>query len=1285
MKFKPFGIVFAAIVLLLMPSLASAQGARSSLSGVVQDSQGGVLPGVTVVLTDPTGTTMQLVTNEKGLFSAPSISSGTYKVTMTLEGFKTVLLDKVIVAAASPATLNVTMVVGGVEQMVEVKAYTGLVQTQSATVATTLDTDAIQKLPMVTRNVMQSLPALLVGIDQTGGDRSATINGLPQNSVKLTMDGIDVKNVQGEGNGGGFYAFVYPAADAIEAVTVTSATQSAESSGDGSASVRFVTKGGTDRYTGSFFEYLRDKSLNTNYFFNDLKGLPKNTATIHNFGATVGGPIRIPKMVGKGRAFFFVDLEEYYHPNSVTSTRTVLSPDAQQGIFGYNTPTGVKQVNLFTLAGKNGQLATANPTIAALLTQIRSGVSSTGVITQNADSNTQAYTFQFDGPDNVPQPSGRIDVNLPHGSRLTATYHYVGIDWTVSSAAPVRFPGLPNSAHYWSTRTTGSTALRTVVNPNIVNVATFGTQNQRTYNSPTVTADQFANQGGFNLTFPTIGGVALTSATATTGRQNRHAPLWSVEDSVNWQHGLHTISFGGSFTRYINDLFQDQPVAGVAFGVQTGVDPADAMFTTANFPGASTADLTSARALYGFLSGRVTSVIATAALTDQGKYEYLGRSYDKFHLSEGGVFIQDQWRMTPHLTVNAGVRYQIQLAPTPEVGNYTAADITALCGVSGTGSGLAGCNMFTPGSLTGSTPHYTQFTPGSTMFAADRNNIAPNIGVAWQPNIQGGILRKILGDPSQATIRAGFGISFDHEPLGTYLSVFQANPGRSFSATRSAANANLVLPGQTWPVLFSSTDRLGAPAACSGAITAACYPALPTYPVTATTANNMSVFDPKLQEPYNRQYSLGIQRAISKDMALEVRYVGTRSFGGINTVNMNEITVKENGFLNEFKLAQNNLYANIAAGRGQTFAYFGAGSGTSPLPIFLASFNGVAATSAGDSSKYTGANWTSSTFTGFLNRLNPSPASFASTNTSNGLFGNSTFRNNGRNAGLPVNFWLVNPDVGTASYTSNTDTARYDGLQVELRRRLSHGLLLTSSYAFSRSTTSDFSTIHQGLATVRSLSGVPQSVKFAASWDLPYGHGRAFGQHAAGWLDAIAGGWTLSGVGRAQTGQQLRVGGSRLVGMTEKELQKEFKIRIDRAAGIVYDLPQDIIDNTIRAYSANATGYTQGTPTGRYLAPASTADCVEVYRGDCGEAPYINLTGPIVSRLDLTFRKSVKVGKKRLDFEYDVFNAFNAIQFNPVFQASSSATINQVTTGYTNGNTDEPGGRIGQVVFRFVW
>ncbi len=1274
-------IALALSIIHAIAGVAFAQGGRSSISGTVQDPQGGVLPGVTVVVTDPTGTKHPTVTNEKGVFSVPSIAAGIYSVTLTLSGFKTTVLDKVAVVAASPANLNVTMTLGGMEETVEVSASTALVQTQSTTVTTTLSTDSIQTLPMVTRNVMQSLPALLVGVDQSGGDRSATINGLPQDSVKLTIDGIDTKNVQGEGTGSGFYSFVYASADSIEAVTVTSATQGADSSGDGSASVRFVTKSGTNKYTGSFFDYYRDSRFNTNYFFNELKGLPKNVATIKNMGATVGGPVFIPGVLNRGHAFIFLDLENYTHPTSVTPTRTLLSPAAQQGIFGYTTASGNAQVNLLQLAASNGQTSTTNPVIAALLAQIRSGAETTGAITQNTNPNTQAYVYQFFGTDKIPQPAYRADINLGKNHRFTSTYHLTGIDWTVSTANPPTFPGLPNTSRYWSYRSTGSLALRSTFGPHLVNVFTGGWQSQRTYNTPTVTADQFVNQGGFNLSFP----LGATSATSSTGRQNRHAPLWSLDDSVTWQRGSHGITFGGSFTRYINDLFQDQPVAGLAFGVQTTVDPADAMFTAANFPGAAAADLTNARALYGFLTGRVTSITANAALDKNGNYVYLGRSYDNFHLSEGGAFIQDQWRVSTKTTLNFGLRYQVQLPPTPDIASYSMADVKALCGVSGTGTGGPGCNMFMPGTLTGSAPQYSQFTSGAAQFAPDRNNFAPNVGVAWRPDVQSGLLRKLLGDPTQATLRGSVGISFDHETLGTYLSVFQANPGRTFSATRSAANGNLVLPGQTWPVLFSDTSRLGGPAPCSGAVTAACYPATPIFPLTATTANNMSVFDPHLQEPSNRQYAFGLQRSVSKDMALEIRYIGTRSFGGIDSRNQNEITVKENGFLDEFKLAQANLYANTAAGRGQTFAYFGPGSGTSPLPIFLASFNGVPLSSAGDASRYTGSNWTNSTFTGFLNLLNPLPTSFASTNTSSGLYGNATFRTNGIAAGLPVNFWLLNPNVGTANYTTNSLRSRYDGLQVDLRRRFSHGLLMSANYSFSRTVNSDFVTIHQPLTLQPSTSSVPQSVKFAASWDLPFGRGRAHGAEVPRWVNAIAGGWNVAGVSHAQSGANVRLSGVRLVGMTSKELQSAFKIRIDSAAKIVYDLPQDIIDNTIKAFNSNVSGYTQGAPTGRYLAPASQAGCVEVYAGDCGEARYVSLRGPIVARMDLTFKKSIRLGRRRLDLEYDLLNAFHAIQFIPVLQASASPTINQVTTAYTNNNTDDPGGRLGQVVFRFVW
>src|SRR5207247_3614474 len=157
--------------------------------------------------------------------------------------------------------------------------------------------------------------------------------------------------------------------------------------------------------------------------------------------------------------------------------------------------------------------------------------------------------------------------------------------------------------------------------------------------------------------------------------------------------------------------------------------------------------------------------------------------------------------------------------------------------------------------------------------------------------------------------------------------------------------------------------------------------------------------------------------------------------------------IVENGFLDEFKRAMNNLQANIAAGRGNTFAYTGAG--TSPLPIFLAYFNAQTAAQSGDPTKYTGTSWTNSTFLGYLAKTNPQPYLFASANTGStpGLYSDATRRANALTAGLPANCSVVNPDLlGGANLTGNGGYTRYDGLQAELRRRMSPGFPVQSSY-----------------------------------------------------------------------------------------------------------------------------------------------------------------------------------------------------------------------------------------------
>ena len=337
------------VVAAFVSASAYAQGTRSTLAGVVTDAGGGVLPGVTVVVTsEQTGTKLATVTNERGIYSVPALDAGTYAVTFTLSGFKTTTATKAAVVAGSPASLNVTMDVGAMEETVNVSATSEMVQTQTTTVATIMAADTLKNMPFVTRNLMDSM-TYLVGVDRpaAGGDsRDARVNGLPGQSIALTMDGVSIKSAQGEAD---FYAYVFPTIDSVEQVTVTGATQGADSSG-GSASVRFVTRSGSQRYSGSFFDYFRHEILNSNYYFNTINSLPKNRMSVSQLGATIGGPFM------RGReAFFFVSWEELVQPISETNTRTILSSEAQQGLFRYDVGGTIRGVDLYALAARNGQ------------------------------------------------------------------------------------------------------------------------------------------------------------------------------------------------------------------------------------------------------------------------------------------------------------------------------------------------------------------------------------------------------------------------------------------------------------------------------------------------------------------------------------------------------------------------------------------------------------------------------------------------------------------------------------------------------------------------------------------------------------------------------------------------------------------------------------------------------------------------------------------------------------------------------------------------------------------
>jgi hypothetical protein len=440
------------------------------------------------------------------------------------------------------------------------------------------------------------------------------------------------------------------------------------------------------------------------------------------------------------------------------------------------------------------------------------------------------------------------------------------------------------------------------------------------------------------------------------------------------------------------------------------------------------------------------------------------------------------------------------------------------------------------------------------------------------------------------------------------------------------------------------------------------------------------MFDPHIQVASADSWQFGVQRSLGRNMSVEVRYVGTRGHGDWQTINYNEINVNENGFLNEFRRAQANLAANIAAGRGATFAYTGA-AGTQPLPTFLAYFNGQPSSQASNAAVYTGANWTSATLQAFLAARNPNPIGMVSNGQNTGMLNSATFRTNAALAGVPANFFVANPDLlGGANIRTNVGTSKYDALQVELRRRFAQGFHTQASYVFGHGYLSSFETLREPNLMLRDVStpntpagDVTHQFKLNAYYELPFGQGHKIAGGANGIVERLVGGWAVGVASRIQSGRLIDLGNVRLVGMTMDEVQNMFKLRFDPAGRKVWMLPQDVIDQTIAAFSVSATsptGYAGAAPTGRYFAPANGPDCIEVDSGSdygkCGARSLV-VTGPMFRQTDLRFSKRTRiVGNTNVEFAIEMLNAFNQANFIPVSGFANPFGTGAGSTGYIN-------------------
>ncbi len=1243
-------------MLLAFAAAALAQINTSTMDGLVTDPQGALVAKAEVLVVNLlTGQTFQTLSDEHGHWVVPALPTATYSVTVTAPGFKKLTKTDVKMDAGIPATVNLTLEVGAVSETVEVVGGAEVMQVTSATVSSDLTGRQVSELPIPSRNATD-LIVTLPGTQTPAGPRNTTFDGLPQGTVNMTLDGINIQdNLLKNGSGGAFYPVVYPRTDAIEEVSVTTVAAGAESLGEGAIQVKFVTKSGTNVWRGGAFVQERNTFLNANTFFNNIDGLPRDRILLHQIGAHIGGPIR------KNRLFIFFNYEVFRFPQTWNSGQlTVLTPSAQNGVFTYlDSRNQLQNINLYAVAGGGGYPSTPDPIIGGTLSQIAKATSSGGSLTNrlaNIDYNRNNFTWLPPGEHKIDFPQGKLDYVITNKHQFSATggvNPYRLFPDGINGIIPI-FPGsgtvlgsATNAGQreaFW----TGSTAVRSAWSPQWTSEIRFGMSSGNVLFSDSINASLFAPWRGYA---PNFGFVTRPYNTASFSRRND--PLRQLTGSVSWTRSSHLINFGGSYSQ-INEWIQGvsvQQIPGISFGV-TSNDPINSLFNTTNFPNSTPTDQSNAASLYALLTGRVSSISRSVVLGEESKTYGPNPAVDRVRQREWGLYVQDSWKIRPQLTLNYGLRLENQHPFQTLNAIYTRPGYAGLYGASGVG------NLFQPNAGGGSVPVLTPVTSSDVTGYPPTHFWSPTVGMAWVLPGMHGPLGWLLGQGERSVLRAGFSIATSREQLTNITSVWGSNQGRTISTTVDPLSNGPEVFGPAGSVLFRNPT-----------LPARTVAATPSYPIAVATGTSLNDFDPNIKTRYVESWNIGLQRPLAKDTVLEVRYVGNRSARAWTSLNLNEVNIIENHFLDQFLIAQNNLAAARAANPNSNNFYNAGLAGQKDIPIISTALGGTSNSNA---------NLANQVFQG-------QAGTFA-----NSIAGNTGQMKNLTNAGYPANLFQVNPATGGsgANLTTNQGGSTYNGLQIEVRRRFAAGLQLGASYSWSHSLTTGT------VQTLRNRDGITtpsafderHAVKLNWLYELPFGPNHRLLGGGNRVVRKAAEGWQVAGISRIQSGVPSLFAGGRstfntgaagvvLHNLTTDQLQSMMSIRKTSPAtgpGLVYFLPQPLIDNSLAAFQLRGT-LDQSQP---YIGPPTTP-------GQFGNQVY--LYGPWFSLWDVSLSKRTKITERQsIEFRATALNIFNHPNFFLGSLSITSTGFGQTRSAYNDINsTNNPGSRVVEFQVRY--
>jgi hypothetical protein len=1012
--------------------------------------------------------------------------------------------------------------------------------------------------------------------------------------------------------------------------------------------VQYVTaRGGVD-FHGALFDYNQNAALASNGFFNNRNGVEKPPFNQNQFGGKVSGPIFGPRF-GEGgpalghipKAFFFFDYEGLRLPQTTSTTRTILTPSARQGIFTYIDDNG--NTRQFDVLGSQG--LSINPLISS---RILSGLPAAGNNNQVGDQlNTTGFTFNQRADVKINLVTTRIDYDLSATKSINFVWHRT----TDNFLRPDTDTGGFNTTPFGS-QTATTNELIGAYNWSISN--RFNNEVRGGYQK----SNPFFNTGGLPSDF--FISLPLTDNPENSFlSQGRTTKLYNIQDNAVFSWRNHSFRFGGQDNIYrivsfgaasIPTYFLDNSNFPNFGFVPAGTPGAPASLT---IPGLSDPNqIATANALQSELAGLVGESQNTFNVTSKTSGFVPGAPLiNTLNYNNLSFYVADQWRVRPTLTINLGVRYELFTG----IKDPSGLRLEVVTGGLDPNAALLNPN---------GTFDFVGGNAGSAgqFFKSDKNNFAPNFSFAWSPNFGNGFVHTLFPGDGKTVIRGGFSESYINDEFVRSPDNALQNQGLSvtpinFGLTSAIDNPPPVPvpPFVPPPLTFASINAL------------------------APGANVAFLIDPNLQLPRVEQYNFGIQREIGFKSVLEVRYVGNRSHELIRTVDLNQVDIRGNGFLPDYIRARSNLL--LTGNPGCTPAD---NAGCQTLTVFPSLANGGSLNSAAVQNLL----------------LNGSVADLARRYVTLGQTGSVQILPN-QNMGI---LDLLG-NLGQSNYNAlQVELRRRFSNGLLLQANYTFQKTLTDISPGNAGLNSEDQTRvapfldnqNQHLDYGRADFDQTHVFNLNAVYDLPFGKGRYFLNDSGGAVDRLVGGWQLGGILRVNTGTPLTIvdprGTLNRVGRSANQTavtdltnaQISDLIGVFNQNGIVYYINPSVINSDGRG----AAAFGQPAFPGQVFFDNGP--------GQFGTLARSTINGPLFTQLDMSLTKSIRINERmRFQIRADAFNVLNHTNFltgiltpglllngtsNTIFNVNSP-TFGQITEANTIGGSGL--NRVIQVAGRF--